>query len=187
MPRLANGVSRAVPIALLVLATSAVAAPAVDSHTDAALAAIVHGYRGCLTALDPSDRAVLQRRFGTATTPGVPAATGAQQQAELRAVRRLEAAHRAGRCPAPDPPASAGVLAAHASSPAPPIAATPSSGLSWTSPAELALLATIVLALGALAYGLRRDFGRPYAGNWGPNAGGRRRWGRRPRSRHREP
>jgi hypothetical protein len=134
------------------------------------MAAIVRHDSSCLSALDHADRTLLRRLRAAATSARpVPATT-----AQLTAVRRLEAARRGGRCTPDDPPGRTAVLAAAASRAAPPSATSTSRGLSWTSPTELALLAVIAASLGALVYGLRRDFGRPRVAE-------RRRWWRRDR------
>lgn len=189
------GSALATPLAVLAIGGSAVAAtPPAGLHDDAALAVVVHADRACAAkVLNAGDRELLLLRFGTAGQPGVSAATAAAQlhlspaafsAAEIRAVRRLEIAHRAGRCD-PAAPAATGVKSFQATqtAPAPPAATASSSGLSWTSPTELVLLAVIVLALGALFYGLRRDFGRPRAADWGPPHS--RRWTARLGSRRR--
>jgi hypothetical protein len=190
------GTALATPLAVLALgATPVAAAPATAVHSDAALAVVVHADRACAPqVLNAGDRALLALRFGTAGRRGVPAATAAAQLhlspaaftlAEYRAVRRLEIAHRAGRCDPSAGLAAGGVQSFSATHPAPttPAATATSSGLSWTSPTELALLAVIVLALGALVYGLRRDFGRPRVADWGPTR--QRRWTARLGSRRR--
>lgn len=171
---------------------AAAAAGSQDQHSQATLAAIVVRYQPCATALSASDRDVLAAAFGATGQAGVPVATAAARvhttvpafaRDELRAVRRLERAHRTGNCAAAATGAGAAtgatgaVASFQASHPAPPAATTTSSGLSWTSPTELILLGVIVLALAALAYGLRRDFGRPRAAEWGP-AGDQRGIGR---------
>ncbi len=155
--------------AMLVIAPAATAAGAASQHNDAALAAIVHGYQACLSALPASERALLRLRFGGSAGSGVPAAAAAAQThtslttvtaSELRAIRHLEKAHRAGRCDPATPIAAVHVQAYQATRAAPVATTTSTStGLSWTSPTELVLLAIIALSCGALAYGLRRDFG----------------------------
>jgi hypothetical protein len=163
------------PLTVLALAALAAPAPAAESHSDAAMAAIVRAYHSCIAGLDPADRAVLKQRFGAG---GAPAAQNTDSRAVLHAIRRLDGAHRAGDCPTTTT-ASLAVEASQDSRPAPPSATTTSTGLSWTSPTELALLALIAAALAALAYGLRRDFGRPRVADWGPGAHRRRWWQRR--------
>ncbi len=161
------------PAATAFATAAGAAAGAAAQHDGPALATIVQRYQGCLTALPASDRALLQLRFGTGAGSSVSDAAAAARThtslatftaSELRAIRRLEKAHRAGRCDSAAPIAVVHVQAYQATR-APPLATTPatSSGLSWTSPTELVLLAIIALACGALVYGLRRDF-RPHHG-----------------------
>lgn len=188
------GTALAIPLAVLASGAASAGAAAAPSAPATPLALIVQRYQTCMTDLSAQDQAILQLRFGTATHPAVSAAAAAAQThqtvlafttAEIQAVRRLEGAHRAGKCPTPAPakaPASHAVKAFHVASTPPATATTTSSGLSWTSPTELVLIAIIVLALGALFYGLRRDFGRPHAADWGPGEGRRWPWRRRRRT-----
>lgn len=172
MRRGPRGIALAAPAVWLALALGALGAvPAASGAAppDARYAVVVHSDQSCLGALPSGDRTLLALRFGSTGAAGVPAAAAAAQlhltpaalqAAELKAVRRLEEAHRAGHCTvATADPTTVAVQGYQATHPAPVGTATTSSGLSWTSPTELALLAIIVLALGALIYGVRRDFG----------------------------
>ena len=132
-------------------AIGAAYAPA-GEHSTAALAAVVRTLADCRAHLDSRDARA------AAALLGAGAATRPQ---ELHAVRRLEILERAHGCGGP---ARVGVLAysTHHSAPAPaPAAVTASTGLSWTSPGELAVLAVVAVALAALMYGLVRDLGPP--------------------------
>ncbi len=163
--------------------TTAHAAPAVGRPQPAGIATVVRADQACLTALAAPDRTLLALRFGSPGNAGVSASAAAAQLhvspatfqvAELRAVRRLERARRAGHCTAAPPIAAVAVKSYLVGRAPPPSATATSQGLSWTSPTELALLGLIALSCGALVYGLRRDFGPPRA-NRGPGLRRRRR------------
>jgi len=199
MPRLPSGAVLAAPLALMVLSLAPAPAGAATTAgpSDAKLGSIVRTEASCLAALRSPDRTLLTLRFGRSGTSGVPATTAAARlhttlsaftTAELGAIRRLEAAHRGGNCPVTATTtvpahhkavARQGVQAFHASRPASVSATATSSGLSWTSPTELVLLAVIALALCALLYGLRRDLGRPRHARLGGSWVSRHRPGRR--------
>lgn len=127
------------------------AGPVADEHSPAVLAAVARRFADCAPRLDSQDAGVVAALLRSQARPLAQ---------ELHAVRRLEILERSRVCGSA---ARAGVLAystRHAA-PAPPPAAASSAGLSWTSPAELAVLAVVAAALAALMYGLVRDLGPP--------------------------